>query len=192
MVIGRSVHLLIAAVLVCGLLTLTWISKSVDQSQIARLSVSGVEKIQKLDERIGNRLANEELAKWDKLEQKIFPSDSSKKSVKAAKVVHGVKHAINLATHRSQHKGNIFFSAGSGRHSTDARFRHQSTPAHVQMPHHPSVHVNSVRSMNHHMQQKALQVCFGLHCYHVVRSLCSFYLSVFSRSPLRDRHWAMK
>ena len=67
MLVGRNAHILIAAILGCGLVAIAWVSRSVNQSYIARLSVSSVEKAQQLENRISQRLANEELAKWNKL-----------------------------------------------------------------------------------------------------------------------------
>lgn len=155
MVIGRNFHLLIAAVLVCGLLTLSWISKSVDKSQIARLSVSGVEQIQKLDHRISNRLANEELAKWDKLESEIFPTNAhkSEKSVKNVNRLNDVHHKAVQPT-----KATLFFADGSGRTSTDARFRKQSQAVHVPEHKLPIMHVNARAVSNVRTQKKALEV----------------------------------
>ncbi len=125
MVVPRNFHLLVAATLVCGLLMISYVSRSVNQSRMAMLSVSGVEKVQHLDNQISNRLANEELAKWDKLEAKIFPSDSDKKSVVAKKV--SSPHQARNAPVVSQpipKKAAVFFSSGSGQYSTDMRFHH--------------------------------------------------------------------
>ena len=82
MVVPRNFHLLVAATLVCGLLMISYVSRTVHQSRTAMLTVSGVEKIQHLDNQISNRLANEELAKWDKLEAKKFPSEAHSQIVK--------------------------------------------------------------------------------------------------------------
>ena len=125
MVVPRNFHLLVAAILVCGLLMISYVSRSVNQSRMAMLSVSGVEKVQHLDNQISNRLASEELAKWDKLEAKIFPSDSDKRSGVSKKIV--TPHQARKAPVVSQpipKKAAVFFSSGSGQYSTDLRFHH--------------------------------------------------------------------
>jgi len=92
---------------------------------MAMLSVSGVEKVQHLDNQISNRLANEELAKWDKLEAKIFPSDSDKRSSVSKKAVATHQaHKSPVVSQLVPKKAAVFFSSGSGQYSTDLRFHH--------------------------------------------------------------------
>jgi hypothetical protein len=125
MLVPRNFHLLVAATLVCGLLMISYVSRTVNQSRMAMLSVSGVEKVQHLDNQISNRLANEELAKWDKLEAKIFPSDSDKRSSVSKKAVATHQaHKSPVVSQLVPKKAAVFFSSGSGQYSTDLRFHH--------------------------------------------------------------------
>ena len=153
MLVGRNAHILIAAILGCGLVAIAWVSRSVNQSYIARLSVSSVEKAQQLENRISQRLANEELAKWNKLESQVFPSHLEHRAVKDGKVLQHKKLALQKPMPA------IFFSKGSGKHSTDIRFRqavHPLTPSRPVLPVKMAHSTPEIRT-----QKKALQVNIG-------------------------------
>jgi hypothetical protein len=145
MVVPRNFHLLVAATLVCGLLMITYVSKTVNRSRMVMLSVSGVEKVQHLDNQISKRLANEELAKWDKLEAKIFPSDSDKTSSVSKKTVTTHQLHTPVVSKPIPKKAAVFFGSGSGKYSTDSRFHHVAPV--VPQP------------KQAHTQKKAMEVC---------------------------------
>jgi hypothetical protein len=118
------------------------------------MSVAGVEKVQHLDKQISDRLANDELAKWDKLEAEIFSSDSQAKASAKSKQHHTVTHerkhvvlgkpavSVQSTAHRAQvvsqpkkTPGAVFFATGSGKQSTDVRFIHKTDPVHAKSTH---------------------------------------------------------
>jgi hypothetical protein len=101
MKVPQYLQWLIAATLLCGLLSITYISHKASSSRVL-ISVSAVEKAQQLDNKISERLADAELAKWDKLESEIFPDDSPKKAFSPKNSVQSVKISSSTSGHVSQ------------------------------------------------------------------------------------------
>jgi hypothetical protein len=163
MKVPRSLQWLIAATLLCGLLSITFISRSTRSSRML-ISVSEVEKEQRLDNQMSQRLADAELAKWDKLESDIFPDNMQQKmesSESSQAVKKAVKASAPVAATVSQVKSKPtvapanFFSKGSGMYSTDARFRRHANGAHV--PAHSQL-ASKPQAKPARTQKKALEV----------------------------------